>query len=232
MKNEPKYVLYYHVSKSGEVFYVGIGDIRRPYSTHHRSKFWWNVAKSGYDVVVAEGNLSWEMAQERERYWIKYYGRRDIGTGILVNMTDGGDGARGSKWSEQRVVQMSDRFSREGNPFYGRKHSESAITKNSIAHTGIKQSVETTEKRSAALTGVRRPEDVKRSISRSRKTNPPIVVTTRKDISKVRSKLTEQEVRDIRLLSENFSYRELAKKYNMACSTISKIVNRQSFTHI
>lgn len=235
MKKLSQYVLYYHLTKGGEVFYVGIGNKKRPYSTNHRSKFWWNIVnKSGLNIVIVEENLSWELAQERERYWIKHYGRRDIGTGILVNLTDGGDGMSGSKWAEDRVEKASKMYSGIGNPFYGKKHSEAAIAKIVIHHTGLKQSEETTQKRSIALTGIGRPESVKRAISKAHKIKNAslIIVQTSKDISKIRSKLSEKDVKDIRILSENLSYRSLSEKYNMAVSAISKIVNKQSFSHI
>ena len=40
-------------------------------------------------------NISEEESFEWERYWIKYFGRRDNGTGQLTNHTDGGEGTSG-----------------------------------------------------------------------------------------------------------------------------------------
>ena len=46
------------------------------------------------------------------------------------------------------------------------------------------------------------------------------------------AKLTEAEVRDIRLLTESMTTTQLAKVYNVCKSTISSIVNRKSWKHI
>jgi len=91
-------VIYRHIKPCGEVFYIGIGTKKRPYNTHNRSA-WWNkvVKKYGYEIDIMKTNLSLEEAKELEMYLISYYGRRDKGKGTLVNLTDGGEGAAGSK---------------------------------------------------------------------------------------------------------------------------------------
>jgi uncharacterized protein involved in tellurium resistance len=35
-------------------------------------------------------NTIWEEACKKETFFISYYGRKDLGLGSLVNMTDGG----------------------------------------------------------------------------------------------------------------------------------------------
>lgn len=90
--------LYFHINPiKQEVFYVGIGDETRPYKKdkNHRTKFWHNtVKKYGYQVIIIEDGLSWKRACEKEVYWIKRIGRRDLGEGTLVNMTNGGEGVK------------------------------------------------------------------------------------------------------------------------------------------
>jgi hypothetical protein len=89
-------VVYRHVRlDTNEVFYVGIGKtIARAYqkSKTKRSIFWLNIInKTNYKVEILAEDLSWEEACEMEKKLIYEYGRKDLGTGTLVNLTDGGE---------------------------------------------------------------------------------------------------------------------------------------------
>ena len=78
-----------------EVFYVGIGTTeRRAYAFNKsRNQHWTNVYKKhGVIVEIVARDISWEQACELEQLMIQEYGRKDLGLGNLVNMTDGGDG--------------------------------------------------------------------------------------------------------------------------------------------
>lgn len=88
-------LIYFHINKTTkEIFYVGIGNEKRPHRIHGRSE-WWNriVNKYGYEIQIVKDNLTWEQAQVLEIFWIKTIGRKDLNEGSLVNMTNGGDGA-------------------------------------------------------------------------------------------------------------------------------------------
>lgn len=89
-----KYCLYFHLrNDNNEVFYVGIGNEKRPYEKRSRSDFWRNIVKKyGYKIEIIEKNLSWEEACEKEKMFIKKFGRQDLNEGCLVNLTDGCDG--------------------------------------------------------------------------------------------------------------------------------------------
>ena len=102
-------VVYIHRKKTtGEVFYVGIGNTNRPYNKDKRTKFWKRIAnKYGRDVELIRTGLSWEDACNIEKDLIQLIGRRDLGLGTLVNMTDGGEGAVGAIVSEDVKVKMS-----------------------------------------------------------------------------------------------------------------------------
>ncbi len=87
--------IYKHIRKdTNEVFYIGIGKSKnRIKSKDNRNNHWHNIVKKvGFNYEIIEDNLTWEEACELEKYWIKFYGRRDLNEGKLVNMTDGGDG--------------------------------------------------------------------------------------------------------------------------------------------
>jgi len=146
--------IYRHIRLDTETpFYIGIGvNPRRAYSKYSRSEFWKNVAlKHGFEVEILMNNISWEQATEKEKEFIKLYGRLDNKTGILVNLTDGGDGALGiiqseeskekkrqsnknrvfteetrKKLSEKQMGEKNHMYGRVGllNPSYGIKRSE------------------------------------------------------------------------------------------------------------
>ncbi len=138
------YHIYLHIKlDSSEPFYVGKGleNGYRSKSKYYRTQFWKNIVnKHGYDIILLEEGLTKEEALEREIYWIKRIGRKDLGQGPLVNMTDGGDGKIGSKMSEETKIKISnklkgikrsDSFKKEiserqmgeKNHNYGKKHS-------------------------------------------------------------------------------------------------------------
>ena len=130
--------LYRHIRlDNNEVFYVGIGSEKRPYKKHSRSSFWKNiVGKSDYDIEVLAKNLSWEDACELEVFMISEYGRRDLGLGNLVNLTDGGEGMcnLGPKTIEKMKASMKGRVAWNK----GKKQSEETKKKISKATCGSK----------------------------------------------------------------------------------------------
>jgi len=70
-------------------------------------------------VIILESNLSESDAFKLEIELIKLIGRRDIKTGTLANLTDGGEGQSGNTKS----------FILENNPFYGKKHKKESYQK-------------------------------------------------------------------------------------------------------
>jgi hypothetical protein len=144
--------VYKHIrNDTKEVFYIGISNdtnYARSISYDSRNQYWLNVvAKCGFTSLIIEDNLNWEEACERERYWIKFYGRKDLKEGSLVNMTDGGDGNNGylvtdglrkirslnqigeknvmyGKHHSAEVINKLKLRVGENNPFFGKKHSE------------------------------------------------------------------------------------------------------------
>lgn len=92
--DENIFCLYFHINPiKQEIFYIGIGNAKRPYDFKQRSKTWhYTVNKYGYDVIVIHKDLSWEDVCKLEKQYIKQIGRRDLRLGSLVNHTDGGDG--------------------------------------------------------------------------------------------------------------------------------------------
>jgi hypothetical protein len=91
-----RFCVYQHRNlTSNEIFYVGAGlTATRPYSNKKRNKFWHlEVKNNEYSVEILKKGLTFEKALRLEKKYIKMYGRRDLNTGVLVNLTNGGRGA-------------------------------------------------------------------------------------------------------------------------------------------
>lgn len=91
--NLPKdYYVYIHRKPDNTVFYVGKGSNRRAWDTCDRNRHWRNtVRKYGYYVEIVQDGLQEWAALELEVELIAYHGRKDLGNGGLVNLTDGGE---------------------------------------------------------------------------------------------------------------------------------------------
>lgn len=90
--------LYTHTRlDKNEIFYIGISksnvDYKRAYSIIDRNPIWikiFNKTEYRVDILIESEDLSFIKNKEIEL--IAFYGRKDIGTGILSNMSRGGDG--------------------------------------------------------------------------------------------------------------------------------------------
>jgi len=105
------YYVYAYLRKSDRTpYYIGKGKKRRVYSRHGKIP----VPKDKNRIVFLETNLSDIGAQALERRYIKWYGRKDMGAGILLNRTDGGGGFYGLVISEETRLKMS--LAKKGRP--------------------------------------------------------------------------------------------------------------------
>tara|TARA_R110000868_G_scaffold30388_1_gene112576 strand:+ start:40 stop:552 length:513 start_codon:yes stop_codon:yes gene_type:complete len=103
-------IVYQHRRKDdNSVFYIGIGiDVKRAYSKKSRNAHWQNICnKYGYEVDILFTGISYEMACIIEYGLIIDLGRLDLGTGRLVNLTDGGKGSINYKHSKKTIEKIS-----------------------------------------------------------------------------------------------------------------------------
>lgn len=104
------FYVYLHITKdTNEIFYVGKGKGNRAYKSSGRNKFWHSVInKHGFKVEIVKENLTEEQSVALEKQLIHEYGRRDLGVGKLVNLTNGGDGVSGKIYTDNEKKLLSD----------------------------------------------------------------------------------------------------------------------------
>ena len=88
MEDNTFYTYSYLRKSDGTPYYVGKGRGKRVYDSSHNVK----VPDDKDRIIFLKQNLTEEEAFNHEKYMIAVLGRKDLGTGILRNMSDGGEG--------------------------------------------------------------------------------------------------------------------------------------------
>ena len=95
-----EYYTYAYLREDGTPYYVGKGKGSRVYQKHSKIP-----VPPKNRIIFLKQNLTEEEAFKHEIYMISVLGRKDLGTGILRNLTDGGEGS-------SRVIMSDDHKSK------------------------------------------------------------------------------------------------------------------------
>ena len=133
MKND--FYTYAYLREDGTPYYIGKG---RGYRLRYKHKQAIKVPPLDR-IIILKKNLTEEEAFRHEIYMIAVLGRKDLGTGILRNITSGGEGTSG--WQATWEFREKHRKCR-----LGKKHSAETRGKIATGNKGKILSEETKEK--------------------------------------------------------------------------------------
>ena len=149
------YYVYAYIRKSDSTpYYIGKGKGNRAYCKRHSV----TVPTDKSKIIFYHTNLTEDESRTLEKHYIKLYGRKDLGTGILYNQTNGGDGGDTSKSKAYLKAKAENKFSNKG----------------------MKHTLEHNMKIANALRGKVRPSEVREKISKTRLKKK--IVSTQKDL--------------------------------------------------
>jgi group I intron endonuclease len=151
------YYTYAYLREDKTPYYIGKGKCDRAYRRRNKGI---KPPKDKSRILILKQNLTEEESFRHEVYMIAVFGRKDLGTGILHNRTNGGEGASGAITSEEVKKKQSEAKKGKNNPFCGKKHTPETRKKISDAIKGENNpqygkslSEETRRKMSEAIKG-------------------------------------------------------------------------------
>ena len=96
-----EYYTYAYLREDGTPYYIGKGLKNRKSKKHFRRNGKVFSPPSEDKILILKQNLTEKEAFKHEIYMISVLGRKDLGTGILRNLTEGGEGSSGYKHSDE-----------------------------------------------------------------------------------------------------------------------------------
>ena len=225
-KDERRFYVYAYLrskdSKHGKKltpYYVGKGQGNRAFSPYQRRI---PTPKDKAFIAFIQEGLTEREAFDLERYCIAAYGRIDTNTGILLNLTDGGEGPSGFRFSDELKARMSivqrssmtqERKDKISRAKLGQKHSLKTREKMSESRRGHGVSPETRSKISRTLEGHLHPPERRAALSRAK--------------AQYLYELTDPEGE----IYVTESITEFARQYNLSQGNLSNVVHGKRKSH-
>jgi hypothetical protein len=116
-----EYYTYAYLREDRTPYYIGKGKGYRAYQKRRTINL-----PSRDKIIILKKNLTEEEAFRHEIYMISIFGRKNNNTGILRNLTDGGEGTSGADNSKEK------------NGFYRKSHTDETKLKISKSKKGTK----------------------------------------------------------------------------------------------
>ena len=153
---------YMYLREDGTPYYIGKGARNRAFRPHR-------TGVPPKDRILIEPHTSEADALESEKFLIAYYGREDLRTGCLLNLTNGGEeppvgratGKRSAESKQRmRLAKLGKKFSPDHVEKLRKSHQEHPLPQEALAARGRNISV--------AKKGVPFTEEHKEAIRQSR----------------------------------------------------------------
>lgn len=210
---------YAYLREDGSPYYIGKGNGNRAYSKHRKHIKVPNKNR----ILILKNNLTEEDAFKHEIYMISVFGRKDLGDGILINLSDGGDGVSGYKHTGLSKYKMKTKalnrppVSKEtkekiSKTLKGRKKSPlSEEQKKKISETKKKNFKEGKYKTSNGMLGKKHKEETKKKMSAIMKTKNNYQIASQSRMKKVMINGTIYNSRKEAIEKTGMSWRQYKK---------------------